>query len=1085
MEKTFEEKEQSFSSYFIKNFKVAYVFGILILLWGALSALSIPKEAAPNIPFGIVSVNTVYSGASAADIDKLITQEIESKLKSISGVKSINSSSQIGISSIIVEFEPDHNMIVGVSDIRNKIDETKGSLPNEIEQDPIIREISTEAQPFLSILIHGEEDSITLRDFGDKMKREMEAISGVSEVTLHGGAEREIVVDIHPGLLHSYGFSVSDVQSTISSSNQNIPLGDYESNNLEYTLRFESKYESVEEIKNLQVRNLSNQGESSLIQISDIAKVYLAPEDTGSIQRLSLADEEKPHNFTEIRVLKSDKTNIFNVTNKVKQKAQEFADKNFPDGIDIRFARDSAEITQKSFDTVFKSGSSSVLIVLLLILIFVGFKEGVIASIVIPLTFLVTIGITQLLGKTMNFMTNFSMVLALGILVDTAIVVVEGCHDYIRRGKTPYEASILALHEYKGPLISGTLTTLAVFIPLFTLPGVLGKYLSFIPITVSIVLVTALVISLLLVTSYAARFLKPKTEQRKEGFFSNLAHKSRSKFNAGQSRIIKAYARFVNGMMQKRFLRIGMIYLIFILFSASWLIPLKFDLFPQGDAPFMNVVVENAIGTNKEKTAEDSLAVEEIIMAQPEVRLIRNNITGRTASLYTELTPENDRAQLGQRTSEQLVFDLQDEFAKFKNSRVEVRSAAQGPPSESPVAFRIVAKDSNNLEDAERVAKDFTEVLKEIANTSSVKNDIENTPGEVKYTINRDQALALGLNPQTVPFQIRTAIEGSKAATITKDGRDIDVTVKYQDGYTDDLSKIAEIMLSNNQGELIPISEFVNYEIVSGLSNIKRVDTDIAFTVSSGLGENGNAAEITKEFTDKTADYELPEGVTLRVAGENEENAELFQALGSAFVIALMIMFMILVIQFKSYLHPILILSTIIFAMIGVNAGLWLTDTARSLPFILGTIALAGIVVNDAIILVDQINKKIRENDMIEAIVKAGKTRFTPIVLTTLTTTAGIAPLIFVDNFWAGLSYTVIFGLMVASFLTLFVTPAMYYQLEREKAVTFLPILIIILLPMAIFSLISGDLGAGGVMLTISLLAILWFFKAYRKLRAA
>ncbi len=1057
------------------------------MIWGILSAISIPKESAPYIPFGIVNITTVYSGVSAPEIDTLITQKIENKIKAVSNVSKIDSVSRNSVSSITVEFEPDHNMIKGVSDIRSKVDEAKPELPSDIESDPSVLEIDSAIEPFFSIILYGPYDVVSLRDYAERLKLFLESVPDVASVSISGGAEREIAVEVDPLKLQSFGLTTNDVVNSIRRSHIDTPVGGFDIDALEYNIRFQGKHRSAEDIKKVHLRNLATGGRVSVVRVEDVANVIeQADEDTDSIRRIGLPKENIFENSTNLQVSKGIGKNIFVVDAAVREKVNEYTTKNFPSDLHITYELEISKIAEDDFAKVFQSGLQAVVIVLIILFIFVGFRAGIIAALIIPLTFLTTIGLLSYMGSTLNFMTNFSMILALGILVDTAVVIVEGIQHHIHKGYKPRQAAMMSLHEFKSPLISGTLTTLAVFIPLFSLPGVLGKYLSFIPITVFLVLTSSLFISLLLITAYGGKFMlsRGQIERRKQRCtrFAEIGHRFREKFTARENTVLQKYGDFVQKILSKRRYRIGIFYGALILFVLSIFIPVKFELFPSGDAFSFSVTLERPEGTLTEETDAHMRPLEEALMKIPEVRHISTTVNGKQASSYVELLPVNERKKLKLRPSKEIVDNIQIDFKKRfadpTGSNVRVANAQNGPPSEFPVAFRVIATESDKIQSAETVAEELTELLRDIPGTFGVKSDIEQIPGEFLYRVNREKALALSLDPDNVANVVRTALKGSTAATITRDGRDIDIVVRYHKKSRDDIREVGNIKILNQNGEYILLKQVVDETLTSSLSSIRRRDTRIAFTVSSLLTENGNAAEISTAFLQELENYPLPDGVEVLNAGENEENAALFAALLRAFVLSVLIMFLILVIQFNSYLQPLIILTTIIFAQIGVSIGLFLTGTPRSLAYILGAISLAGIVVNDAIIMVDQMNKN-RDRDkgsslpLSQSIATAGRSRFIPVILTTLTTSAGILPLVFVDVFWAGLSYTVIFGLMMATLLTLFVTPAMYYQMEREKTLTFVPLL-------ALISLILTLVAPGWIakifflVLTIFFVRVIW-----------
>lgn len=1033
-----EKGKKSFLSFFIKNSKIAFLAAGVILIWGASSAFLIPKESAPNIEYGIAVISTFYNGASSKDIDKLVTQEIENKIKDITDVSKITSTSRNSFSTISVEFETDTDMTKTMGTLRSKIDEAKNKLPQDCE-DPNIIEIDSSMQPLFTVHLTGDLHPALLRDYAEKIKNYLEQDSNVREINISGGAEREIFVDIDPLRLAQYKISLDEVTSTIQSTHRDFPVGDLEIDKINYSLRFQGQHKNDKDIANIVLKTIQTGTQSSTIKISDIAQVYESSEETSSIESFTnLASESKERVPTiKLSIQKSNNTNIFTVDPYIRGKIIDYANKNFGTELQIYFTNEKLEHTRDSYDTVVSSGISSVIIVFLLLMFFIGIKEALAASVIIPLSFLVTIGATKAMGGTLNFMVNFSLILSLGILVDTSIVIVEGIYEGIKAGHTPKEAAMAAIQEFKAPLISGTLTTLSVFIPLLVLPGIMGKYLSFIPLSVSITLTASLIISLIIIPAIAASILKARKDRKQSernilGQWMNNYFKKKEKFI---EKLQNSYQAFTTQKLKSKGWRFISIYGTLFLCFMTFLLPVKFIMFPSDDQGFLYINTKLPEGTVKEKTLEATLPVEKILIDYPEVKQFETSISGNTSSITLELFKKKEREAQGLKSSLEIAEELRLKFKNFQNYEVSISEPQGGPPSESPVAFKIIAQDADLLPDAQKVAQDLKEILTTIPGTDNVKDDLTNLPGEITYHVNREEALRLGLRPESIAFLARTAIEGSSVITLTREGREIDVNVRYQKDAIQTFDDIDNIQILSNTGKSISLSQVLTREFNSAVSEIKRVNRKIAVTVSSQLTAEGNALEITNAMKEKIKNYQFPEGISLEDSGENAANTDLLIAMGIGFLIALFLMFTILVIQFNSYSYPFIILFTIIMSLLGVNTGLFLTGTPRSLAFLIGFISLAGIVVNDAIILVDRINNlriKYPERPLEDVIAFAGSSRLQPIVLTTLTTAAGVAPLIFVDTFWAGLSYTVIFGLMVASTLTLFVTPAMYYQFTKE-----------------------------------------------------
>lgn len=1093
-------------AYFIRRPKIAALVGATLAIWGLLSAIAIPKESAPYIAFGVVNISTVYPGASAIDVDQLITQEIEEKIKGVSGINKYSSMSRDGVSNITLEFNPGQDMTKAMGDVRSKVDEAKASLPSEIENDPNITEIDSSLEAFLSIALSGDLPEEELTDYAHELKNALENVSNVAEVNISGAKEREIAVLVNQQKIDALGISLGQVQNAIRMAHADIPIGNFEINKYEYSLRFEGKLRTPEAVKNVVLIN-ANRGENvpSIITIGDVAEVFERAEDTDVITRFASfhEGENRFQNAVQVAVSKRAETDILAVDTKVQNAALTFAEENFPEKVHMEFTRKSGDIMREDYRQVIISGLQSVTVVMLFIFFFVGIMEGLVASIVIPITFLITIGVLAFLGKTLNFMTNFSMILSLGILVDTAIVIVEGSHHFIRQGYKRRNAALLALHEYRGPLLTGTLTTLAVFIPLLSLSGVLGQYLSFIPVTVIIVLIASLFTSLILLPAYVSRLLPMSAEERKD-----LTHEKqlpppkekpiRKKIDAFIDGIIRKYKKKITVLLSKRMYRLVSVGVAMVLFFASFSLPIPFVLFPQGDQPFLNISVEMPEGTVTEHTATVVYQAEDVLRQYEEILFVETSINGKSGNLAVELFSEKVRKKQKLMNSldlEKEIFEKLEPLEQKTGASIRAQTQQNGPPSEFPVGFRVVARDQNSIEIAKETAVQLTEVLRSIPKTVGVKNDIEEIPGEFQFRIDYQTATALGIDTNAIANTVRTALQGTTVASFSQNGRDVDIVVEMNGVHVENFEDILNIQMSTGNEKTVPLRDIVEFYRGDALAAIRRTDGDISFTVSSLLGEGGNAEEITQAFLEKidSGEVGIPNGVEIINAGENEENAELMADLMRGFVIALLLMFLILVIQFNAFVQPLLILFTILFAQIGVAIGLWITDTPRSLAYILGAIALAGIVVNDAIIMIDQMNKNRRqkekdaktkdipEKELVSAVIEAGSSRFIPVVLTTLTTSAGIIPLIFQDAFWAGLSYTIVFGLMVASFLTLFITPATYIQFQRETGLTFLFLCVALCVGLSVSAVLGGNITGALPFAVVGLLFWLWFSWAQKR----
>jgi len=1018
----------------IRNPRITMLLMVTIIFWGIMSMLLIPKEEAPEVEFGIVMVNTTYPGASADDIDGIVTKELEKKLKDVESLNKMTSTSRNSISTITLEFNPGADMSKGLADIRSKIDQAKPSLPQDVN-DPNIIEITSSDNPIFNIVLTGPYDQTELRDYGEILKSKLENVSRVNEIKISGGLDHEYQIILDPIKLNQYKLNPDQIKGQILRQNTDQPLGQIEIENFEYNLRYSGKYKSIEGLQNIPITQISTENANKTILLKDVATVKDTGEDADSITKFYKKGYKESTDAVVLELFTKKRVGVFESDKIIREAALSNINEFLPLDIDITFTQESISSINESYSTVASNGLQTIIIVFFVIWLFMGFREAITASLIVPLCTLITMIVLRQIDSTLNFMTNFSMILAIGMIVDAAIVVVEGTHDYIRQGYDRKSAAELTVDEFIAPLTSGNLTTLAVFIPLISLPGILGKYLAGIPITVTILLISSLFVSLIFTSTLCSLFLNEENIRHDENtpllrrIISGLIEK-----------IENGYKNFLIAMIGTRFRRLGLFYSLITLFILSFLIPVKFEMFPSDDTPFMTIEASNPIGAITSSTRSSIIVIENELEKIDEIKNYDVTISGNKANFFVELLDKDIREENNQRTSIQITDELAEKLRNLNELDVKFSGAAKGPPSDFPVGFRVIVKDKTFLSNAQKTVNDLKQMLEETEGTISVADDIENTPGDFDLTINKTLATLDGVDPMEIPGLIRTAIEGSKVEVIDKDDREYDVVIKFDKNDISNLNDISNVEVMNKQGQRVSIGKYIQFKLNPGFNVIKRQNTNVLFTASSDLLSGYTSQEVTDKMLEKINNYKTPEGITIENAGENAENTDLFMALAQSAVIAVLMIFIILVTQFNSFPQALLIIMAILLGQLGVNIGLFLTDTPRSLAFIIGAISLAGIVVNNSIILIDQMNKNpnrnTEEEDIIE-IANSAKSRIKPIVLTSGTTVAGILPLVLIDNFWAGLGYTVVFGLLLGTSLTLFLTPGMYYQIQKDFKYTF------------------------------------------------
>jgi len=821
-----------------------------------------------------------------------------------------------------------------MNELRSWIDNVKKNLPDWAE-DPEITKMNSALAPIFNLHLSWNVSNALLYDHADNLKDILEKNSLIEEVVIQWAWEREIYVDLDPLKIRQFNLSSSDVINALKSANKDYPVWNFDIQWFEYNLRIAWKFQNTEDIKKMVVKNLSSEKWNSFVLLSDIANVYEKFDDENWIEKLIVKNENwefERLNTLLLYVKKADSKNIFEVDKVARTIIEDYAERNFNWEIRIDYFSEMIIDVKDSYWTVFENWIQSIIIVVLLMIIFVWVKEWLSTWIIIPLSFLATITALFAIWSSLSFMSNFSMILALWIIVDTAIVIVEWIHDWLKKWFTAQESAMLSVYEFRAPLFSWFLTTIAVFIPLIVLPWVMWKYLSFIPITVSIVLVFSLVISFFVIPAIAATILEWKEkccENVLWGENKNFLQKIISlilkiiwfpfsvihNFLMKLNKIIekkfifywRQYKIILKEKLPKKFFRRVIFTWVVWAFIIAMMLPVQFTMFPSDDVNYFSVLIKDEPGSSTFKTQEVSRKIEHEIAKIPEVKYIETSISDNKSSINIELFDKDERKLKWQRTSIEIINFLQKDFKKYKNQIVQISEQKKWPWGGDPVWFRIIVWNADQIWEVQYLIDDVKNILKKISWTTWVTDDLSNTPWEVKFVINRWKALALWLNPDLVWTVLRSAVEEIEATEIQSWWDDVSVNVRYDRSKILNFDDLANIQILNNQWKWISLSQVVTQNLQSNLMNIKRVDWNVTITVSSLLTKDWNALEITKKALEEIWKIDLPYWVSIETAWENSENADLFTAMLIWFIAAIFIIFTILVIQFDSYTQPLMI----------------------------------------------------------------------------------------------------------------------------------------------------------------------------------
>jgi len=1022
----------------------------LIIGLGAMALIWIPKESSPSIKFGIIQISTFYPGVNPVDMDNLITEEVEQAVKDIDGIDKIDSASQVWVAFTTLTLDNEADTREVVTDVKAEID--KLNLPTDAE-DPVVTEISTDSEIMFQVSLYGDKWSFPkerLKRLAQLTKDRLEGKFGIDEILIDGGADFDLQVQVDQAKAEAIWLNLAQIASSIRSYNANTPLGNFEIDSLNYDFRIDGELASREELLDVPI--------SSALKLRDVANIVREYDDE-SIKSFWLQWEPWYHVAT-LTVNKAEWGNIFSLSAQAKSAIESLFEESAYEDVQYIYGQDLSEVIKDDYADLAQSGLLTLIWVFLCLLIFVGLKESAIATFAIPLAFMVTFIVLQQIDLSLNFLTNFSLVLTLGIAIDTTIVIIEAAYENMKLWFNPRTAVLKAVKDFSAPLIAGTSTTLVVFIPMMVLPGIIGKFLAYIPITVFITLVAALFISLTVNSALFYKLSKKKkwyvSEPKAEQFLtaSNLAilqkeregkeergHENKSLRHRMLSAFSNRYERTLRTFIWSKATRLLSVFIPIVLLVLSFVLlapQIGFKLFPGSDNGFFFLEVKNTPWATTEQTAAYVPLIESTLSWVPELEQYSINVNGSRLDATIELTDLAERNKKWQRdvfeVESQVLEDLQ--FLAQEWLTVESVIDEWWPPQEKPVGIKLVTDDNTKFSQLVQVAKDFQAYLRTIQGTKNVALSSKDTPGQFIFSFDKSTLSALWLTPGDVTSQLAVALNGAPAGTITVEGIDADIKVLY-DSFAKEVSPsdITNTMISSPSG-LVPVWELMDYQVDNAVGEIARSDTKLTIKVDADLEEefSNQGPVLQAQFSERANTYDFPDGIAFDAAGESDENAELIWAAGRGMVIALFLMLVILVLQFNSFTKPAIILYSVFLALLWVNIGLYLTGNPYSMSFAIWFIALMGIVVNDAIIFIDKINKNLAHGvDTFEAIVEAWRSRLQPIVLTTLTTLLWVLPIALQDPFWAWLWYTMIFGLFAGSAMTLFVIPSLYYMVFVKK----------------------------------------------------
>ena len=1105
----------------LKNKNSIFILTAILCMFGWFSYQNMPREYFPEVVIPNIMITTPYPGNSPVDIENLVTRPIEKELKSLKGVKKMSSASYEDMSLIVVEFNTDVEVKQALQDTKDKVDKSLSELPDDLDTDPIVEDIDIADFPIININLSGDFGLDDLKSYAEDLQDKFEALPEISEADIKGIDEREIQINADLHKMEANGVSFHDIEVAIGDENVTVSAGTLITDNTRRSIRTSADYTNMQQIENTIVKVTNGR----VVYLKDVAEVKDGYEELSSISRLN----NNP--VVSLSISKKSGENLLAATDeiyKIISKEKELG--NLPKGLLVTVTDDTSEDVRGQVSDLENSIIMGMLLVILILYLFMGLRNALFSGLAIPMSMFISFIILNQMGYTVNQMVLFSLILALGMLVDNAIVVVENVYRLHEEGLSKLEATKQGVSEIAGPIISSTATTLAAFFPLLLWGGIMGEFMKYLPITLIIVLSSSLFVALILNPVFTATFVKiddisKKIEKNKILIIAGAFFVTSLPFY-----VMKVYGIMDTFIMANLLACIGLLMLINLValkpfarwFQLKFLValetsyektlryalkgirPLLFFLgtfalmiisiifyfgsnplvvfFPDNDPKSVYVTMELPLGTDIHKSNEISVEVEKIVKKTMEpykdiIRSISTNVgSGKGSKFASSRSPNKsltsisfvEYKQRGGVSTSELMQKLTKNFKGFVGAQIFVEKNSDGPPVGHPINLEVSGDDFEQLLiQANRVKQKLND--ERIAGVEELKLDLDQGKPEMLININRDKVRRFGLSTNQVARALRNSLYGLEVSKF-KDGEDeYDIMLRLADKYRYDVptlmnQKISVMSPVSNQLVQIPISAVTTYSYGSTYERINRIDNTRVVTIYSNVEEGFNANEINAKIREVLTDFEMPKGYTHKLTGEQEEQEETSAFLTEALLIALALITLILVSQFNSAIKPLIIMITVLFSTIGVFLGLGIFN----MPFVIlmtgiGIISLAGIVVNNGIVLIDYIDllrkRKIETSDMsdhkyltsteeVDCIANAGKTRLRPVMLTAITTVLGLLPLAVGMNFnfftlfsefdphlsfgsdstafWGPMSWTIIFGLSFATFLTLIIAPVMF-----------------------------------------------------------
>jgi multidrug efflux pump subunit AcrB len=996
----------------VKNYQFTIVIFLLLIALGVYSYIKIPQAEDPEFPISIFPIVAIYPGASPTDIEQLVVDKIEKSLNELEDIQRIKTEINDGVALIVVEFysytDPDKKY----DELIRQMSSIKPSLPDDLYSFETLKIQAGNTNIIQSALVSGNASFTQLRKYAEELKDDMSTIPGVKQVESVAFPDQELRVSIDLPKLSKLHISVNQVINAIQSENANIPGGSIEIGPKKFNIKTSGSYKSLDEVR----RTVVNTNLEHVVYLKDVADVSWNNEDIRYFGRYN----GEPAVFLIANMKKGQ--NIHKVRNSIYELYDKF-EKELPSDVRLERGFDQSQNVRNKLGRLQKDFLFAFLLVLVTLLP-LGFRASGIVMISIPLSILIGLTGLYLVGFSINQLSIVGAVIALGLLVDDSIVVVENISRWVRGGTKPFEAAIEATRQIGPAVIGCTATLIFAFLPLMFLPGMAGQYMRVLPTSVTFIVIGSLFVALTIIPFIASLIFKSDVDPR--------GNKVLRGFNKA---IDFTYGKALHWSLNNPGLTVSMAAIFFIA-SLSLINVVGFSLFPKAGMLQFLITVETPRGSSLKETDRAVKYVESVVARKPEIKYYMSNIGKGNPTIFYNSYQKSERSNLGellcelkpefQHETSGFLDELRDTLNTFINARIYVYEFENGMLIDAPVALRIVG---DNLDSIKFYSDKIENILSTNEGTIYIKNPLSQSLTDIRVDINTEKAGMFGIPTFEIDRIVRLGLAGIIGGKYRdSDGKEYSINIRLPKGNANTLETLEKIYVSSLSGAQIPLSQIARIEFENSPTLIQHYNKERSMTVTAFVKTGYNTDKVTKQILAKVKELKLPEGFKLIPAGEIENRKSSFEGIGTAILVAIFGIFAILILEFRTFKSTLIVLSVIPLGVIGGILMLYFTGYTLSFAAAVGFVALIGIEIKNSILLVDFTNQLRQQGTPLnEAIIKAGEIRFLPVLLTTLTAIGGLLPIaIGNSNLYSPLAWVIIGGLITSTLLARLVTPVMY-----------------------------------------------------------